>query len=152
MSGASALLSVESVSKRFGGLSALSEVTLSITAGQIFGLIGPNGAGKTTLFNVITGVYGPDGGDIVLDGTRIGGLKPHTIAERGIARTFQNIRLFANMTALENVMVGRHLRTRAGVIGAIVRGHHTRYEEAAIQTRAQELLEYCGSATHANEL
>jgi branched-chain amino acid transport system ATP-binding protein len=152
MSGASALLSVEGVSKRFGGLSALSEVTLSITAGQIFGLIGPNGAGKTTLFNVITGVYGPDGGDVILDGSRIGGLKPHTIAERGIARTFQNIRLFANMTALENVMVGRHLRTRAGVIGAVLRGARTRAEETAIAERAHALLDYCGIERHANEL
>src|SRR5215203_3388947 len=126
MSGASALLTVENVSKRFGGLSALSEVSLAIAAGQIFGLIGPNGAGKTTLFNVITGVYGPNAGNILLDGAKIGGLKPHTIAERGIARTFQNIRLFGNMTALENVMVGRHLRSRAGVIGAVFRGSRTR--------------------------
>jgi branched-chain amino acid transport system ATP-binding protein len=152
MSGAETLLAVEGVSKRFGGLSALSDVTLAIETGQIFGLIGPNGAGKTTLFNVITGVYGPDAGNVMLDGAQIGGLKPHTIAERGIARTFQNIRLFANMTALENVMVGRHLRSRAGVIGAVLRGHRTRAEEAAIAKRAHALLDYCGIERHANEL
>jgi branched-chain amino acid transport system ATP-binding protein len=152
MSGASALLSVQGVSKRFGGLLALSEVSLAIAAGQIFGLIGPNGAGKTTLFNVITGVYGPDAGQVALDGVKIGGLKPHTIAEHGIARTFQNIRLFGNMTALENVMVGRHLRSHAGVIGAVLRGVRTRTEEAAIAARAHALLDYCGIERHANEL
>jgi branched-chain amino acid transport system ATP-binding protein len=152
MSGAEGLLAVEGVSKRFGGLSALSDVTLAIEPGQIFGLIGPNGAGKTTLFNVITGVYGPDTGHVMLDGKQIGGLKPHTIAERGIARTFQNIRLFANMTALENVMVGRHLRSRAGVIGAVLRGSRTRAEETSIAQRAHALLDYCGIGRHANEL
>ena len=152
MSDAEALLSVSSVSKRFGGLAALDKVSVGVRSTEIFGLIGPNGAGKTTLFNVITGVYAPDGGEIRFSGARVSGLKPHAIAERGIARTFQNIRLFANMTALENVMVGRHLRTRAGVIGAIVRGPDTRAEEAAIQRRAHELLEYCGIANHANEL
>jgi branched-chain amino acid transport system ATP-binding protein len=152
MSDAETLLSVSSVSKRFGGLAALDNVSVAVRSKEIFGLIGPNGAGKTTLFNVVTGVYAPDGGEIRFAGARVSGLKPHAIAERGIARTFQNIRLFANMTALENVMVGRHLRTRAGVIGAIVRGRDTRAEEAAIQRRAHELLDYCGIAIHANEL
>ena len=152
MSDAEALLAVTAVSKRFGGLAALDAVSVTVRRSEIFGLIGPNRAGKTTLFNVITGVYAPDAGEIRFRNTRVSGLKPHAIAERGIARTFQNIRLFANMTALENVMVGRHLRTHAGVIGAIVRGRNTRAEELAIQARAQELLDYCGIAMHANEL
>jgi branched-chain amino acid transport system ATP-binding protein len=152
MSDAEALLTVTSVSKRFGGLAALDGVSLTVLPSEIFGLIGPNGAGKTTLFNVVTGVYAPDGGEIRFRGQRVSGLKPHSIAECGIARTFQNIRLFANMTALENVMVGRHLRTRAGVIGAVLRGPHTRAEEAGIERRAHELLEYCGIAAHRNEL
>jgi branched-chain amino acid transport system ATP-binding protein len=147
-----ALLELRGVAKRFGGLTALSGVALSIRRGDIFGLIGPNGAGKTTLFNVVTGVYAPDDGSIVFNGRRLNGLKPHAIADAGIARTFQNIRLFGNMTALENVMVGRHLRTRAGVIGAVLRGAHTRAEESAIERRAHELLDYCGVARHANEL
>lgn len=154
MSAASAqpsLLEVRAVGKRFGGLTALIEVTLTVRAGEIFGLIGPNGAGKTTLFNVVTGVYAPDSGDILFDGAKVSGLKPHAIARCGIARTFQNIRLFANMTALENVMVGRHLRTRAGVIGAVLRGSRTRTEEEEIEHRARTLLDYCAIAVHANE-
>jgi branched-chain amino acid transport system ATP-binding protein len=148
----SPLLELCGVGKHFGGLTALAEVSLEIRRGDIFGLIGPNGAGKTTLFNVVTGVYAPDSGTVMFDGKPVSGLKPHAIAHAGIARTFQNIRLFGNMTALENVMVGRHLRTRAGVIGAVLRGAHTRAEEAAIERRAHELLDYCGVARHANEL
>ncbi|HYC47087.1 MAG TPA: ABC transporter ATP-binding protein [Burkholderiales bacterium] len=146
------MLQVDAVSKRFGGLAALEQVSLDVRRGEIFGLIGPNGAGKTTLFNVVTGVYAPDAGAVRFGSAVVSGLKPHSIAERGIARTFQNIRLFANMTALENVMVGRHLRTRAGVIGAVLRGAHTRAEEAEIQARAHALLDYCGIASHANDL
>jgi branched-chain amino acid transport system ATP-binding protein len=152
MSDADALLWVQRVEKRFGGLSALSDVTLRVRAREIFGLIGPNGAGKTTLFNVVTGIYAPDAGAVSFAGVTVSGLKPHAIAHHGIARTFQNIRLFANMTALENVMVGRHLRTRAGVIGAVLRGSHTRAEEAAIERHAREFLQYCGISAHANEL
>ena len=152
MSDAEPLLLVEGVDKRFGGLIALAEVSLCVRRGEIFGLIGPNGAGKTTLFNVVTGVYAPDAGSVSFGGVRVSGLKPHAIAHHGIARTFQNIRLFANMTALENVMVGRHLRTHTGVIGAVLRSPHTRSEEAAIEGRAHELLEYCGIAAYANEL
>jgi branched-chain amino acid transport system ATP-binding protein len=151
-SGADTLLAVRSVEKHFGGLTALSAVSLDVRGGEIFGLIGPNGAGKTTLFNVVTGIYAPDTGEIVFDGKRVSGLKPHDIAHCGIARTFQNIRLFANMTALENVMVGRHLRSRAGVIGAVLRGARTRAEEHAIAQRAHELLDYCGVAMRANDL
>ena len=152
MSDAERLLDVLGVGKRFGGLAALEDVSLGVRSREIFGLIGPNGAGKTTLFNVITGLYGPDAGEIRFAGVRVSGLKPHEIAHQGIARTFQNIRLFANMTALENVMVGRHLRTRAGVIGAVLRGARTRAEEETIQQRAHELLDYCGVAARANEL
>jgi branched-chain amino acid transport system ATP-binding protein len=152
MSDAERLLEARDATKRFGGLAALDQVSLAVRRGEIFGLIGPNGAGKTTLFNVITGVYSPERGEIRFGGTRVSGLKPHAIAERGIARTFQNIRLFGNMSALENVMVGRHVRSRAGVIGAVLRGARTRGEEAAIVARAHELLDYCGIATHANEL
>ncbi|MCW5606197.1 MAG: ABC transporter ATP-binding protein [Burkholderiales bacterium] len=146
------MLAVDRVSKHFGGLSALSEVSLAVRRGEIFGLIGPNGAGKTTFFNVLTGLYAPDGGLFVFDGTRLSGSKPHQVAARGIARTFQNIRLFANMTALENVMVGRHVRTGAGVMGAVLRTAATRREEAAILRKAHELLGYVGIAHHAGLL
>lgn len=146
------LLRAENISKNFGGIAALSDVSFSINPGEIYGLIGPNGAGKTTLFNVLTGLYRCDSGTVSLNGHGINGLKPHHIVERGFARTFQNIRLFANMTALENVMVGRHVRTRAGVIGAILRNKNTRDEEAAILGRAQDLLSYVGIAERANIL
>ncbi|MHB8533877.1 MAG: ABC transporter ATP-binding protein [Sulfuricaulis sp.] len=145
---AEALLTVSGVSKHFGGLAALEDVSLHIRAGEIYGLIGPNGAGKTTLFNVLTGIYMPDAGKIALNGRRISRLKPNQVAARGIARTFQNIRLFANMTALENVMVGRHVRTHAGIVGAVWRDWGTLREEAAITARARELLEYVGIAAH----
>lgn len=138
------ILSMHGVSKRFGGLQALSDVSLTIERGDIYGVIGPNGAGKTTLFNVLTGLYQPDEGEFDFDGEPLRVEKPHQVAARGIARTFQNIRLFHNMTALENVMVGRHVRTRAGVFGAILRGPKTRAEEASIETRALQLLEYVG--------
>ena len=149
---AETLLAVHGITKRFGGLTALNAVSLSVAKGEIYGLIGPNGAGKTTLFNILTGVYHPDGGEFTFAGNKLSGLKSHKVAQAGIARTFQNIRLFANMTALENVMVGRHVRTHAGVLGAVLRGAGTRSEEAAIELRAHELLDYCGIARHANEL
>ncbi len=140
----SVLLEAEGVSKRFGGVEALIEVSFSISRGQIFGLIGPNGAGKTTLFNLLTGLYPADRGRFLLDGRDLTGLKPDRIAARGIGRTFQNIRLFANLSALENVMIGRHARTRAGVLGAVLRDPGTRAEEAGIERRAAELLDYVG--------
>jgi branched-chain amino acid transport system ATP-binding protein len=140
------LLTISGAGKRFGGLQALSDVTLSIQRGQIYGLIGPNGAGKTTLFNVITGLYQPDGGDFELNGHPYSPSSPHEVARAGIARTFQNIRLFGDMTALENVMVGRHVRTHQGVIGAVLRHRAARDEEAAIQQRAFELLNFVGIA------
>ena len=129
-----ALLSGTGINKRFGGVQALSDVTFAINHGEIYGLIGPNGAGKTSLFNVLTGIYTPDSGDFAFDGGTLAGLKPHEVAGRGIARTFQNIRLFANLSALENVMIGRHVRTHAGVWGAISRNARTRAEETAIKS------------------
>jgi branched-chain amino acid transport system ATP-binding protein len=147
-----ALLSGTGINKRFGGVQALSDVTFAINHGEIYGLIGPNGAGKTSLFNVLTGIYTPDSGDFVFDGGTLAGLKPHEVAGRGIARTFQNIRLFANLSALENVMIGRHVRTHAGVWGAISRNARTRAEEKRIAKRAYELLDYVGIATRANDL
>jgi branched-chain amino acid transport system ATP-binding protein len=149
---ADALLIASGITKRFGGLTALDNVSLTVNAGDIYGLIGPNGAGKTTLFNILTGVYSSDDGKISFKNKYLDSAKPHRVAAAGIARTFQNIRLFANMTALENVMVGRHVRTHAGVFGAVLRGARTRNEEAAIEKRAHELLDYCGIARHANAL
>jgi branched-chain amino acid transport system ATP-binding protein len=146
------LLCATGITKRFGGLTALADVGLAVMRGEIFGLIGPNGAGKTTLFNVLTGLYHSDAGEIIFNAASLTGSKPHRVAACGIARTFQNIRLFANMTALENVMVGRHVRTRAGVIGAVLRTAATRREEAAITRRARELLNYVGIARHADIL
>lgn len=147
-----AILQAKSISKYFGGLAALSSVSLDINPGEIYGLIGPNGAGKTTFFNVLTGLYQPDRGKFIFDRARLDVYQPHRIAERGIARTFQNIRLFDNMTALENVMIGRHVRTKAGVIGAILRDEDTVKEEKAIQERAHDLLEYVGIEDHASAL
>ncbi len=140
------LLQVSGVSKRFGGLQALSEVALRIERGQVYGLIGPNGAGKTTFFNVITGLYTPDSGSFELAGQPYRPHAVHEVARAGIARTFQNIRLFADMTALENVMVGRHTRSRSGLLGAVLRTPGFRAEEAAIAQRAHELLDYVGIA------
>jgi branched-chain amino acid transport system ATP-binding protein len=138
------LLEVQGVDKRFGGLQALSQVSVSIRRGNIHGLIGPNGAGKTTFFNVITGLYTPDSGRFRLDGTTYEPTAVHEVARAGIARTFQNIRLFGDMSALENVMVGRHIRSRAGAWAAMLRLPSQRQEEAAIRERAMQLLAYVG--------
>ena len=146
------ILEVERVTKRFGGLTALSEVGFAINRGEIYGLIGPNGAGKTTLFNVLTGLYRQEEGVFRFEGRELRDATPDGIARLGIARTFQNIRLFNNLSALENVMIGRHVRTHAGVVGAILRGPGTRAEEAAIEKRARELLDYVGIAHRGNEL
>ncbi len=146
------LLVARNVTKRFGGVTALADVSFTIRRGEIYGLIGPNGAGKTSLFNVLTGIYGPDGGGFDFDDRPLAGLKPNDVAARGIARTFQNIRLFANLSALENVMIGRHVRTRANVFGAILRNARTLAEERAIEKRAHELLEYVGVHSRANDL
>ena len=144
------MLKIAGVNKRFGGLQALSDVGIRIMAGQIYGLIGPNGAGKTTFFNVITGLYQPDTGFFELGGRPYSPSAPHEVARAGIARTFQNIRLFGEMTALENVMVGRHVRTRQGVLGAVLRHRAAREEEAGIRKRAMELLDFVGIAQFAH--
>lgn len=115
------LLQACNLSKHFGGLAALTDVSLTIHRHEIYGLIGPNGAGKTTLFNVLTGLYSASNGSIIFDGVNLVGKSPHDVAKAGIVRTFQNIRLFNNMTVLENVMVGRHLHTHIGIFGAILR-------------------------------
>jgi branched-chain amino acid transport system ATP-binding protein len=146
------VLQVEGITKRFGGLLALSEVSFSIAKGAIYGLIGPNGAGKTTLFNVLTGLYRQDEGRFRFQGAELRNITPDRIAKLGIARTFQNIRLFANLSALENVMIGRHVRTHAGVVGAILRDRGTRAEEAAIHKRARQLLEYVGISDRRHDL
>ncbi|PWF55451.1 ABC transporter ATP-binding protein [Massilia glaciei] len=138
------ILNIANVNKRFGGLQALTGVGIKIMRGQIYGLIGPNGAGKTTFFNVITGLYQPDSGTFELAGKPYSPSAPHEVARAGIARTFQNIRLFGDMTVLENVMVGCHVRTHQGVFGAVFRHKAARLEEAAIRARAQELLEFVG--------
>ncbi|HSJ98687.1 MAG TPA: ABC transporter ATP-binding protein [Myxococcota bacterium] len=149
---AARILEVEGLTRRFGGLTALAEVGFGIARGEIYGLIGPNGAGKTTLFNVLTGLYPADAGRIRFEGAELRDPTPDAVARLGIARTFQNIRLFANLSALENVMIGRHVRTRAGVVGAILRDRATRAEEAGIERRAHELLAYVGIDHRGNEL
>ena len=146
------LLEARAVAKHFGGVKALCDVSLTIRQGEIYGLIGPNGAGKTTFFNCMTGLYVPDGGGFDFAGAPLVADAPHQAAERGIARTFQNIRLFGNMTALENVMVGRHVRTRAGVVGAMLQNRGTRDEEAAIRQRAIDLLHYVRIEDRADDL
>ncbi|HUG23138.1 ABC transporter ATP-binding protein [Piscinibacter sp.] len=143
------ILKVTGVSKRFGGLQALSDVGVTILPGQVYGLIGPNGAGKTTFFNVLTGLYTPDSGTFELGGVPYEPSAVHEVAKAGIARTFQNIRLFAEMTALENVMVGRHVRSHSGLFGAIFQTPKFKSEEAAIAKRSQELLDYVGIGKYA---
>ena len=146
---AECVLVANAVNKRFGGLQALCDVQIRIEQGQIYGLIGPNGAGKTTFFNVLTGLARPDSGTFELCGTPYWPTDAHRVAIAGIARTFQNIRLFPDMTALENVMVGRHARTRANALDAVLRTRRARVEEAAIRTRARELLDDIGIGRYA---
>ncbi len=140
------LLEARGIAKRFGGLTALADVSLGIRAGEIYGLIGPNGAGKTTLFDVLTGTHAPDRGEFVFDGRHLPSGKPHAVVERGIARTFQNIRLFRGLSALENVKAGRHARTRTGIWGALARSRRAREEERLTTERAHALLDYVGIA------
>lgn len=139
-------LRLQEVSVHFGGLTALGDVTFDLAPGEILGLIGPNGAGKTTIFNVITGVYKTSRGQVLYDGQSLSGLRPHQILARGIARTFQNIRLFTAMTALENVMVAQHCRTRQMVFGAMLRTPAQRREEQSIREQAMAALEFLGLA------
>jgi len=146
------LLLLEKVDKIFGGLSALKQVSFEVPEKSIFGLIGPNGAGKTTLFNVITGVYSPDGGVIRFEGQSIGGQSPARVAERGIARTFQNIRLFRAMTVEENVMVAGHHLHQASVLAAMLRTRAQVADEARLRRHAGELLDVMGLGKHAEEV
>jgi branched-chain amino acid transport system ATP-binding protein len=146
------LLELDRVTMQFGGITALDDVTVHVDAGEIMGLIGPNGAGKTTVFNVVTGVYHPTSGDVRFNGESIVGLKRYRITQRGIARTFQNIRLFPEMTALENVMVGVDAHARTSVPGALVRLPRTRAEEGATRDTALQLLEFMGIAAQANDV
>ena len=140
-----ALLEVDGVTKRFGGLSALNDLSFDVGEGEIVSVIGPNGAGKSTVFNVITGLYPPDEGDVRFHGQSIVGFSPNRITRAGIARTFQNVHLFPNMTVLENAMVGQHSRSKAGVFGAIFRPPSVRREEEAIRERAKECLAFFGT-------
>jgi len=141
---AETLLQVEGLRKEFGGLVAVGGVDFLVPERSIVSLIGPNGAGKTTFFNMLTGVYKPTGGQIVFDGHDVTGKPPHAITERGIGRTFQNIRLFHNMTALENTLVGMHSRLRAGILRSVLQTPGQRREEREAEERAHELLEFSG--------
>jgi branched-chain amino acid transport system ATP-binding protein len=139
-----ALLEARRISKQFGGLAAVSDLSLDIEKGMIASLIGPNGAGKTTFFNMVSGIYKPTSGQMVLDGKEIGGLRPNRATALGLGRTFQNIRLFSNMTALENVLVGMNCRLKSAWYGALLRTRSVMQEEAKARGRAQELLAYVG--------
>jgi branched-chain amino acid transport system ATP-binding protein len=146
------ILEIRNCTKRFGGLVAVKDLNITLEPGDLYGLIGPNGAGKTTVFNLITGVYAPDTGSILLEGTPIQGKKPSAIARLGISRTFQNIRLFQSMTVLENVKVSRHMRKEQGLLEAILRTRALRAEEEDIEVSAMRLLEIFGLDGRADEL
>ena len=139
-----ALLTAEGLRKEFGGLVAVNDVDFEVPEQAIVSLIGPNGAGKTTFFNMLTGVYKPTAGRIVLSGEDVTGKPPHAITERGIGRTFQNIRLFHNMTALENTLVGMHSRLKSGILGSVLHTPKVKREEREARKRARELLEFSG--------
>jgi branched-chain amino acid transport system ATP-binding protein len=152
------ILDVKQLTMNFGGLRALDEVDLDVRKGEIVALIGPNGAGKTTFFNCITGIYAPSAGDVLITSPkkngkaqRINGLKPNQVTEKGLARTFQNIRLFHNMTVLENVMIGCHCRMKAGILGAVLRGVSTRREEKAVVQKSYSILEKIGLEKYVND-
>ena len=146
------LMEAKNATIQFGGLKAVDDFDMYINPGEIVALIGPNGAGKTTFFNLLTGMYRPTAGDVLFDGESVVGQKPHTIAKRGVSRTFQNIRLFGALTALENVMVGRHLRTKVGAFGAMFKTPGARREEREIQEEAEKWLDFVGLSHLANEL
>jgi branched-chain amino acid transport system ATP-binding protein len=151
-SGNGDLLVAENVRKEFGGLVATDDIDFTIPRGQVVSLIGPNGAGKTTFFNMLTGVYKPTAGRIVFDGEDVTGMPPHAITERGIGRTFQNIRLFQNMTSLENVLVGMHSRLKGGILSSILRTPRIRREENQARESGRELLRYCGLRNKDDEI
>jgi branched-chain amino acid transport system ATP-binding protein len=147
---AETILGIRKVTKRFGGLVAVNDVSFEVPKGEVFALIGPNGAGKTTLFNCITGLFPPTEGEVVFEGRDIAGAKPHQAAQLGIARTFQNIRLFDYMTALDNVRVGQHVRMRAKLWDALFKTPFERREEKAVTERAMEVLKFVGIERHAH--
>jgi branched-chain amino acid transport system ATP-binding protein len=151
MSANGSILSTVSATKVFGGLLAVSDVSIDVAPKSIVSIIGPNGAGKTTFFNMLTGLYRPTAGRILFDGDDVTARRPDIITSLGVARTFQNIRLFSTMTALENVMVGRHSRMRAGLFGSILRTPAVRREEAAVTEKAREMLSYVGLSKDLHE-
>jgi branched-chain amino acid transport system ATP-binding protein len=146
-----AILETRAVTKRFGGLTAVKAISMTVPRGALYGLIGPNGAGKTTVFNLLTGVYDPTEGDIIFDGTRINGRKPYEITRFGVARTFQNIRLFPDLTVLENVMTARHLRGHQTLLDAVLGTSRHHHEERDARERAMKLLELFDLDTLADE-
>jgi branched-chain amino acid transport system ATP-binding protein len=146
------ILEAANLSIAFGGVRAVDKVSMVVEQGMVFSIIGPNGAGKTTLFNIFSGLYLPDEGQVHLAGKDVTGLAAHRLARLGLSRTFQNLQIFFRLTTLENVMVGRHVRTHAGVLGAVLRTAAARREEAAIVRRARELLDYVGIGRHADVL
>ncbi|GIN20635.1 MAG TPA: ABC transporter ATP-binding protein [Bacillus bacterium] len=146
------ILEIDQISKNFGGIQALTDVSFSIEKGEVLGLIGPNGAGKTTMFNMITAMYPPSGGQISFHGDQLTNLKPHQITKKGICRTFQNIRLFPEMTALENVMVGNHCRLDSGVFRSVFRTGFQKKEEVALREKARQLLKTVDLAEHVDTL
>lgn len=142
------ILEIKNITKNFGGISALTDVSFSINKGEIFGLIGPNGAGKTTMFNMITNMFAPTSGEIIFDGEQITGIKPFQITDKGICRTFQNIRLFPQMNVLENIMVGGHSRTQSGVLKSVLRTKSQRNEETKLRGMARDLMELVGLSNY----
>lgn len=144
------ILSVQGLSKRFGGLQAVSDVSFDVAEGTVKALIGPNGAGKTTLFNLVSGLMQPDSGSVVFSGIPVQGLKPHQIAARGMARTFQHIRLFPKMTVLENIMVGRHVHSKAGFVAGMLNLPFTWKEEQRIREKSLEIMQFLGIASFAH--
>lgn len=148
----SVLLRADNISKSFGGVQALKDVSLTLNTSEVYGLIGPNGAGKTTFFNCLTGLYVPDSGQFTFGDAPLISHAPDKTVRQGIARTFQNIRLFANMTALENVMVGRHARLRSNIVSDILRTPFNRREEQATEDMALQLLHYVGISARAHDL
>lgn len=138
------VLEVKNITKKFGGIQALTDVSFQVEKGEVFGLIGPNGAGKTTMFNLITSMFPATSGEIVFSGQTLTGLKPYQITKIGVCRTFQNIRLFPDMTVLDNVTVGQHCRTKSGVWSSVFRTMSQRLEEKRIKAKAQELLQLVG--------
>lgn len=150
MTSNSHILNLDSVSRAFGGVRALEDITFALSPETITGLIGPNGAGKTTLFNLVTGIFPPDSGRIAFKGTPITGKPVHDLVTMGIARTFQNVELFASMTVLENILVGRHTRTTCGLLGSVLKLPRIKAEEREARQKAYDLLEFVGLEDHAD--